>query len=439
MLPTEYAGTWPELAWRPSLRADVLLGERYIRQVGSRREHVSQSGRLVRLTPAVEPPTMRAMKPSVGKASIPKYKLSGLEPGDVLLSTSLHWLSSAIKVGTRSPFSHAAIYWGRMSFLEAVGHGVCNFNVLASAVSDKRSVRVLRLSSRFAADIRTRAAEAASSYIGREYWVEGAIKSPFGLKSDQSLGRVFCSHLVTQSFADAGVELCPGRRPEFVTPGDLAKSDLLEDVTDDVLYEASELELRGVVRIIDGDDPDTPQTAFHDAIKRVLIDVRAAFSDAGLQPPPTLAHAFALVIVLPDASKAARLDQKIATILDAAGYQHFSKTILFPEKDGSASAWNEDLLSAIPLPNLEATIATHRAMLNHWVSRNAERRRGIEMGREQYGYPLPFKTLEIQSQHEEVHCAAMERNIMMLSRELEKMQRIWQSRTLRTGRDETIS
>lgn len=74
-----------------------------------------------------------------GKALSARYRFSNLSPGDVLLSTvPRSSISAAVRVGTRSAFSHTAIYWGRLSFLEAVDVGVNNFNIIRLGVNELR-------------------------------------------------------------------------------------------------------------------------------------------------------------------------------------------------------------------------------------------------------------------------------------------------------------
>ena len=175
-----------------------------------------------------------------GKALSARYRFGNLSPGDVLLSTvPRSSISAAIRAGTRSPFSHAAIYWGRLSFLEAVDVGVSNFNITRFGVNDITNVRVLRLKPtvpnfRALAD---RAAEAAASYIGREYTVWGAILSAIRSGSENAEGRVFCSYFVAQTYLDAGLSICAGLKPWSVTPGDLHRSDMLQDVTNSTVVE----------------------------------------------------------------------------------------------------------------------------------------------------------------------------------------------------------
>lgn len=360
---------------------------------------------------------------------IPKFKLSNFRSGDIVLSTvQRSQTSAAIRAGTGSRFSHAAIHWRSFTFLEAIGPGVCTFNALVSAVSERENVQVLRLREEGEQITATRAADAAYSLIGREYWVGGALRAPLGVGAEDVRGRLFCSYLVAEAYAQAGIQLCLGKEARFVTPGDLSASPLLVDITDSVLYQAAEHELRGVVRLIDGEDPTTPQTEFRDALARVMARVRLAFSQHGMPTPASLPQAMALVLLAPDQSKQRTLDNAVSEILEGAGYSELPTTVLFRQP---VVGFDEQTLSEASLQSLTATITTHRTMLREWISTNEQRRQGLEQGRQQYGDTLPFRVLEMQARHERAHWSAMEANIVALGRNLALMERVRETRQRR--------
>ncbi len=356
------------------------------------------------------------------KELVPRFKLSHFRSGDILLSTvQQSTTSAAIRAATGSRFSHAAIHWRGLTFLEAIGPGVCTFNILASAICDRANVRVLRLKAEYGSDLPSQAADAAYAFIGREYWVEGAIRAPLGIGSEDARGRLFCSCLVAEAFGQVGVNLCPGKNSRFVTPGDLSASSLLFDVTESVLYEAEECELSGIVRLIDGSDPATPQTEFRDALSRLMSKVRSAFQRNGLNTPHSLPHAMELLLREADHEKQQTLDDELSGILENAGYDELPTTVLFRQP---FVGFDEATLSAIPLPNLDATISTHRRMLSEWIARNAERRNGLEQACLLYGDRMPFKVLAHQFRHEHAHWAAMEANIAALGSNVALMEQI---------------
>ena len=353
---------------------------------------------------------------------LPRYKLSNFQPGDILLSTVPRSLvATAIRTGTRSRFSHAAMHYKDLIFLEAISSGVCTFNTLVSAVNDKKNVQVLRIKDEHQHALAASAADAAYALIGREYWVEGALRSPLAIGQEDIRGRLFCSYLVAEAYRQVGLDLCPGKEPRFVTPGALSSSPLLHDVTDSVLYEAAEHELRAIVRLIDGNDPTTPQTEFREAIARILSQVRPAYARRGMPTPSSLPHAMALLVLASDHVVQRALDDELAMILENAGYADLPTTVLFRQP---VVGFDEQTLSGAPLDALRATISTHRIILRGWCDNNGQRRMGLEQGRQQYGDKLPFKILDIQAQHEMAHWTAMEVNIAALKRNVALMEHI---------------
>jgi hypothetical protein len=61
----------------------------------------------------------------------------------------------------------------------------------------------------------------------KEYDLIGAGSSFFGGRSQAATDRRFCSQLVTEAYARAGLVLIPGRHPEQVTPNMLVHSSEL--------------------------------------------------------------------------------------------------------------------------------------------------------------------------------------------------------------------
>jgi hypothetical protein len=155
-----------------------------------------------------------------------------LLPGDILLSADPEsFQSEAIRFGTRGSFSHGAIYSGELTFVEAIDEGVVIFNHGRFGIAKRENVRVLRLDDENAQEIGRRAALAAEEYLEREYWTPGALRSALRLDSASPKGAMFCSFLVARSYADAGVELCPGLPPNLVTPADIERSPRLKDIS----------------------------------------------------------------------------------------------------------------------------------------------------------------------------------------------------------------
>jgi hypothetical protein len=333
-------------------------------------------------------------------------------------------VSAAIRAGTRSPYSHAAIYWGRLSFLEAIDVGVSNFNISRFGVSDLRNVRLLRLKGTVPNGrlIAERAAEAASSYIGREYTVWGAILSAIRTGAENAEGRVFCSYFVAQAYADAGLSLCAALEPWSITPGDLFRSDLIEDVTNSTLLALDESEAKGLT-CVDGEHPRTPGADFREATNHVMVDVRRAFADLTLPTPKSLHDALKIAVLQYASNKSRNADAALAKILEGADYEHWPETILFPAGAPVASFLDTDMLRHLPIEHTERVLVQWHDMLENWVKRNSERKAGIDAGRRQYGTQFPLRILELQQRHETCHWKAMERAIGSLFAAIEQLEK----------------
>lgn len=365
-------------------------------------------------------------KIKIGSRIIPNYKMKDLYPGDVLLSTTHKSIvSAAVRSATKSTFSHAAIYWGDLSFLEAISPGICNFWVVGRAVNDKKNVRVLRLKEPYAEGgrIGERAAKAAASYIGREYWLEGAFKTVTGVQSDDPRGRMFCSYLVAQAYSDAGIQICGDIPPKLVTPGDIFKSAMLCDVSDQVLYKIPDILKQDHLVLIDGDNQNTPQIEKIRYLNNILYTIRPVFDRFNLQTPTTLQNAMEIILKIDDSSIADKVDNQIAAILEHENYASAMQKFLLSERHKNREG-EERWLRQLPKENLQATIRTHTFTLGKWKRINEERRAALDVLRLLHGNKFPFRVVELQWQHDEVHWRLMEEDILWLAEEVARMQQL---------------
>lgn len=162
-------------------------------------------------------------------------------PGDILLTrVPLNLLdpstltSTAIRAGSRTPFSHAALCIEPGLMIEAVGAGVCRFALAPTGVRSRSNVRLLRLNLDVV-DGPWRAQSAADrghQYLSHGYSLSGAIGARITAFRKKGRGDLFCSELVAQAYEEAKCPLLPGKTPGEIAPGDLLKSDILRDVTD---------------------------------------------------------------------------------------------------------------------------------------------------------------------------------------------------------------
>jgi hypothetical protein len=174
---------------------------------------------------------------SAGQASPKTFYIfdpDAIQPGDILLTRSPSAISLAIRKITKTEYSHAAICIDYGHFIEAIGSGVCRFNVMAVGVRDRSNIRLLRLNRAIpnAAQIAGTAAEHAHQDLLRGYTVLGAVgvKVPTLKKPDEAA--LFCSQLVVEAYDKVQYPLLPGKKAKKIAPGHLVESPSLEDVTD---------------------------------------------------------------------------------------------------------------------------------------------------------------------------------------------------------------
>ena len=161
-----------------------------------------------------------------------RYMLEGelLRPGDILLSTQEAKASLAIRLFTRSRFSHAAIVLGDGMYAEAVGLGV-RIRSIRTILAPRLLVRRLASGDTTAAQ---RAADLARKYVHAGYWTSGAMLAMFRAARLDDRNLLFCSHLVARCYEEAGAAIVERTAPDKTTPASLARSDRLVDVADAV-------------------------------------------------------------------------------------------------------------------------------------------------------------------------------------------------------------
>jgi hypothetical protein len=305
---------------------------------------------------------------------VARYALANLQAGDILLSTNPDSIESmGIKAATRSPFSHAAICDGSLNFYEAADNDVLNFNYMRFGISSKDNVRVLRLKSNVEdhRSIALSAAHAAERYREREYWTPGAIASVFRFHVPNNREGFFCSFLVAHCYQEAGFELCKDLKPLEVHPGDIARSENLEDITESALYDLPFWDKRPC--LIDSSNEaldecrDAPSIQMAFARKMILREIRPLFEKAGLGSPPTLDDT--LIAFMNDKNKQRQkgLDVTISEILVRHRYadlgdRYFSKAFL--EESLGCEQYH-----GMPLETVAATIELHEQLRTKWLDR----------------------------------------------------------------------
>lgn len=150
-----------------------------------------------------------------------------LRPGDIVLTTTTAAVSKAIRVVTGSDISHAMVCVEDYSIIDATGEGVHARNTQRLFFEEGCSIYVLRLrdgiSDAQLAAVRTY----MRAHIGTQYSTKEAMLTVLG-GARQWSKKQFCSRLVAQAFASAGIQLVPD--PNFCSPANLKDSRLLTSV-----------------------------------------------------------------------------------------------------------------------------------------------------------------------------------------------------------------
>lgn len=146
-----------------------------------------------------------------------------LNSADIIVSTTSARVSGLIRVGTRSVVSHAALYAGSGSVIEAIGTGVT-----VRSIDDSLSEDVLAVAYRsphITSTIARAVIQYASAQIGKPYSVTAAGRSalpPLLCKVEgDTPAAFFCSQLVIEAYKRAGLPLT-NMPAECVTPDGLA-------------------------------------------------------------------------------------------------------------------------------------------------------------------------------------------------------------------------
>lgn len=162
-----------------------------------------------------------------------------IKDGDILLYKGKSLLSKAIRLLTKSEYSHAgiAIWWkDRLMVLEATGKGVFPIPMSKNLKHYKGIVHCFTSKKYIPQVKRTKMMHFAMEEIGKEYskWklvVFGYILI-FGKNKDKrdefrKTNSLVCSHYVAQIYTYSGEDLKKGVSDAFTLPEDIAKSDKL--------------------------------------------------------------------------------------------------------------------------------------------------------------------------------------------------------------------
>ncbi|MEA2895264.1 MAG: hypothetical protein QOJ84_879 [Bradyrhizobium sp.] len=153
-----------------------------------------------------------------------RMQTSSLLRGDIILSTTTERLSKVIRVATRSDISHAMVCVQFSSVIDATGEGVHARNPQRLFFDDSCELLAFRLRGGLSDSQADQVCQFVRQTIGAEYSKMEAVRSVLG-GSDQWTRKQFCSRLVAQAYASAGIQLVED--PNYCSPADLARSALL--------------------------------------------------------------------------------------------------------------------------------------------------------------------------------------------------------------------
>lgn len=158
-----------------------------------------------------------------------RLREDALQVGDIVLTTTIKLDSKAIRKFTNSDISHAMVYVDSCSVIDATGEGVHARNTQRMFFPEKCAVHALRLRAGLSGVERDVICTFVRGRVGTEYSKREAVATVLGGRDAWS-AKQFCSRLVAQAYAAAGITLVPD--PNYCSPEDLRNSRLLVEVSE---------------------------------------------------------------------------------------------------------------------------------------------------------------------------------------------------------------
>ena len=155
--------------------------------------------------------------------------LSLLEKGDILLTSVGELPSAGVRTITKSDYSHAMLYAGGSSYIHSDLTGVHADNLQRLLLDSPSRAAVLRLRRPSRDGVADEAIMYARRKVGTQYSKREAAGTVVEKLRSGLENRQFCSRLVAQAFAEAGVQLVAD--PNYCTPQDIFASAELFEVT----------------------------------------------------------------------------------------------------------------------------------------------------------------------------------------------------------------
>jgi hypothetical protein len=163
-----------------------------------------------------------------------------IKNGDVLMFKGKYRSSFLVRWLTKSPYSHAgiAVWWNeRLMIMEAVMQGVRVAPLSRNIYQHKGNVEWFTCKKEISEEDRLRMVIFAQEELGKSYarWkavlfgLKVLFKKDLSEKDELRMeNKLFCSQYVAQIYNSIGLDLKKNREDRFMSPGDIAKSPLLE-------------------------------------------------------------------------------------------------------------------------------------------------------------------------------------------------------------------
>jgi len=163
-----------------------------------------------------------------------------IKNGDVIMYEGKSMVPKLVSWFTRSPYSHAgiAVWWNeRLMVMEATMRGVRVMPLSRNIFKHKGKVEWFTSKQEISDEDRLRMVIFAQEELGKSFARWKAVL--FGLKIllNRNLSRqdqlrmenkLFCSQYVAQIYNSIGLDLKKNREDRFMSPGDIARSPLME-------------------------------------------------------------------------------------------------------------------------------------------------------------------------------------------------------------------
>lgn len=241
-----------------------------------------------------------------------------LRIGDIVLLRTMSLFSGVIAFASGGRFSHAMLYLGDQTFMEAMPHGTSRISIYRVFVADRDNIKVMRLVARDTEDlaaVAAKAAELASRHETYKYAFLSAAMSIFSSGQSDAVDdpdSVFCSQLVARSYRLAASPLFGDDRK--VTPNALADSPLLEDLTDELTV-VQEYNSQSERKPLDSPDAVRPIKVQSAALGKLLSESNKILRSRGIREAKGVYDLFRWLSAWENRTEATEVDKQISELL----------------------------------------------------------------------------------------------------------------------------